>query len=189
MIHLIRVGCVGSVGRFRSADGSAVPRGLQVVVRTKRGLELGEVLATDAEAAPLEADGPLLRRATESDRLLQERLERRRDQAYKSCVELLADRGSSSVLVDAELLFDGRGLYFYFLGEVDPTADQLTAELARAYDAEARIGAFAETLAEGCGPGCGTEDAVNGCGAPGSCSTCSVASACGLRADRSATTP
>lgn len=184
MIHLVRVGCVGSVGRFRSTDGARLDRGWQVIVRTTRGLELGEVLAADPESVVGEADGPLLRRATDADQLLQQRLDRRRDEAYQSCVELLAERGSTAVLVDAELLFDGRGLYFYFLGEVDPVADKLTSELAHAYDAEARIGAFAETLAEGCGPGCGTEDAVNGCGTPGGCTTCAVASACSVRSSQ-----
>lgn len=152
------------------------------MVRTERGLEVGDVLALDEQASPSDADGPLLRRLTDADRLLLERLDRRREEAYEACADLLRSRGSRAVLADMELLFDGRGLYFYFLGEVDPIADRLTAELAQVYDAEARIGAFAETLADGCGPGCGTEDAVNGCGSSGGCTTCAVASACKTKA-------
>ena len=108
------------------------------------------------------------------DELLAERLDRRRDEAYDACVALLAERGVPAVLTDVELLFDGRGLYFHFLGDPPPEAEALTAELAEAYEATAQIGRFAETLAEGCGPGCGTAEA-KGQGGCDSCSTCAVA--------------
>lgn len=170
---------MGRVGRFRSAEGVRHRRGARVVVRTERGLEVGEVLADDGAFG--EADGELLRRMTAQDALLAERLLRNRDRAYDACVRLLAERGASATLLDVEHLFDGRGLYFYFLGEIDETAEAISAELAAAYDAEARFGEFAEAVEEGCGPGCGTEDAVNGCGSSGGCSTCAVASACSTK--------
>lgn len=173
---------MGNVGRFRPADGSAYARGQRVIVRTARGLECGEVLAKDAPAASNE-DGPLLRRMTVQDDLLAERLRRNRDAAYESCVSLLQERGSSAVLLDVEHLFDGRGLYFYYLGEIDEVSETISAELAEAYDAEARFGEFADAVEQGCGPGCGTEEAVNGCGTSGGCSTCAVASACATKRD------
>jgi cell fate regulator YaaT (PSP1 superfamily) len=183
MNHLIRVGALGHVGRFRSADGLRYARGQRVVVRTARGLEVGEVLADEPQATserhgPADADGPLLRRMTDSDEMLAERLIRNRDAAYEACVRVLAERGSDAVLLDVEHLFDGRGLYFYFLGDVDPATEAISAELAAAYDAEARFGQFADTLEQGCGPGCGTAEAKNGCGTAGGCATCTVASAC-----------
>jgi len=167
---------MGHVGRFAAADGRRSPRGARVIVRTSRGLETGEVLAHDAPHG--DADGPLLRRMTAQDEMLAERLGRNRDAAYGACVRLLAERGSSAVLLDVEHLFDGRGLYFYFLGDTDPVAEAITAELATAYDAEARFGEFATAVEEGCGPGCGTAEAENGCGTSGGCTTCSVAAAC-----------
>ena len=39
---------------------------------------------------------------------------------------------------------------------------------------------FADTLSEGCGPGCGTEEAM-GQGGCESCTSCAVASACGVK--------
>lgn len=172
---------MGHVGRFRAADAGRYARSQRVIVRSERGLEIGEVMAHEGDAPGGEADGDLLRRMTAQDDLLAERLYRNRDAAYESCVRLLEERGSSAVLLDVEHLFDGRGLYFYFLGEVDPAGEAISAELADAYDAEARFGQFAQTVEEGCGPGCGTEDAVNGCGSSGGCSTCAVASACGVK--------
>ena len=43
--YLVHHGAAGHVGRFRSADGDGCARGDSVVVRSQRGLELGEVLA------------------------------------------------------------------------------------------------------------------------------------------------
>ncbi len=173
-MHLVRIGIHGHVGRFRSAEALRFPRGARVIVRTPRGLEVGEVLGWTSQG---QADGELLREMAAEDELLAERLMSRANEAYQACVDLLFERGIDAVLTDAELLFDGRGLYFHFLGEPPVEAESLTTELAEAYEATAQIGRFAETLAEGCGPGCGTE-AAKGQGGCDSCSTCAVAAAC-----------
>lgn len=153
-------------------------RGRRVVVRTVRGLEAGEVLAEpDAWQRVDAADGELLRPMTAEDDLLAERMERRRDEAFAACTRLLQDRGLMATLVDVEHLLDGRGLYFYFLGEVSPEVDACTAELADAYDATVKFRKFTDTLLEGCGPGCGTEEAA-GQGGCSSCTSCAVATAC-----------
>lgn len=169
---------MGLVGRFRSGDGVIYPRDSRVVVRTVRGLEAGRVLAEPSgwEGSD-EADGELLRPMAAEDELLAERMQLRRDEAYYACVKLLADRGLRAVLVDVEHLLDGQGLYFYFLGEVSPEVDACTAELAEAYDATVKFRQFTDTLLEGCGPGCGTEEAA-GQGGCSSCTTCAVAAAC-----------
>jgi cell fate regulator YaaT (PSP1 superfamily) len=176
--HWVRVGAFGAVGRFAAADGYRYPRGARVVCRTRRGLEVGEVLAPLAEVAGHESDGTLLRRVTVEDDLLLARLEKNRDRAWQACQERLAAGGIPAVLVDVEHLFDGQSLYFYFLGETTPEIDAITAELAETYEAQVQFRKFTETLTAGCGPGCGTEHAENGC-ASGGCSTCAVVSACG----------
>ena len=45
--HLIRVGAFGQIGRFVAGDGTLYPRAARVVLRTHRGLEIGEVLAKE----------------------------------------------------------------------------------------------------------------------------------------------
>jgi hypothetical protein len=52
--------------------------------------------------------------------LLYARLEKHRHAAYRACAALLAEHSISAVLVDVEHLFDGQGLFFYFLGDVPP---------------------------------------------------------------------
>jgi hypothetical protein len=125
-----------------------------------------------------------LRRITVADELLLARLERNSQQAFRACQQLLDERGLNTVLVDVEHLFDGRSLYFYFLGEPAPELEQLTAELVERYDSEVQFRRFAQSLADGCGPDCGTEQASGGkCGGD-ACSSCAVSAACGTRRAR-----
>jgi len=177
--HLVRFGVLGHVGRFVAEDATCYPRRTRVVLRTRRGLELGEVLSPPGGTASHDGpDGSILRGMTDADHLLETRLEKNRQEAYAACVSLLAERGVHAPLVDVEHLFDGQGLYFYFLGEVTRDMEDCTAELAELYATEVQFHRFAETLAEGCGPDCGTE---NGGGRCDTCNGCSVASACGAR--------
>jgi cell fate regulator YaaT (PSP1 superfamily) len=177
--HLVRIGILGQIGRMAVADAVRYPRRTRVICRTVRGLEVGEVLsAVPAEEVGAE-DGLILRGVTIEDDLLLERLERKRHDAFLACERLLNERGVGDVLIDVEQLFDGESLYFYFLGEPSAAAAQLTQELAEAYDTQAQIRQFADTLTSGCGPGCGTQDAEKGCDSgSGGCSTCAVLSAC-----------
>jgi cell fate regulator YaaT (PSP1 superfamily) len=175
--HLVRIGPFGHVGRFATPDGSRVARHARVVCRTSRGLEVGEVLASGCEADG-QPDGTLLRRVTVADELLLTRLERHKRQAFHACEQRIRERDLPTVLVEVEHLFDGRGLYFYFLGETTPAIEEITAELAEVYDAEVQFRRFSETLVSGCGPGCGTDEATgSGCGT-GGCASCAVSGAC-----------
>lgn len=173
---------MGQVGRFSAVEAVLFPRRSRVIVRTRRGLEIGEVLSSPEEGddAATFADGAILRGMTLEDDLLQSRLEKHRQQAYQACVELLDAQGISTVLVDVEHLFDGQGLFFYFLGEAPANLESLTAQLAETYEAKVQFRKFTETLIEGCGPGCGTDEA-KGQGGCESCTSCAVASACGTR--------
>ncbi|MFI4876836.1 MAG: PSP1 C-terminal domain-containing protein [Blastopirellula sp. JB062] len=175
--HLVRVGAVGQIGRFVSVDAVAYRRGMRVVCRTSRGLEVGEILSPTADPGE-DADGSILRGMTQQDEMLLDRLEKNKREAMAACTAQLAERHLNATLIDVEQLFDGQSLFFYFLGEVSPEVTQLTERLAETYDAKVRIREFAKLLDEGCGPGCGTEDGP-GCGS--SCSTCSLVGACGTK--------
>jgi cell fate regulator YaaT (PSP1 superfamily) len=180
--HLVRVGAMGQVGRFAAVDAVRYPRRSRVIVRTRRGLELGEVLTPpdDSDDGRAFSDGELLRGVTVQDELLQARLEKNRQDAYAACAKMLTQNGMPAVLVDVEHLFDGQGLFFYFLGDVTPELETYTTRLAETYEAKVQFRKFTETLIEGCGPGCGTEEA-KGQGGCESCSSCAVASACGAK--------
>lgn len=178
--HLVRIGVMGHVGRFDAVDGFVYARHARVICRTARGLEVGEVLSP-SEFNGREADGTLIRRLTVEDDLLLTRIERNRTEAFEACNRLLVERDLPAVLMDVEHLFDGQSLYFYFLGDVSPEIEALTSELAATYETEVQFQKFADTLTDGCGPGCGTEEAMGqGC-STGGCGSCAVSSACGTR--------
>ena len=179
--HLVRVGALGHVGRFTAVDAVLYPRHSRVVVRTGRGLELGEVLAPPGERADDDAaDGSILRGVTPQDRLLEVRVEKNRQAAYVACAARLVERDLPAVLMDVEHLFDGRTLLFYFLGDMTPELETLTGELAELYETHVQFRRFTETVTEGCGPGCGTECA-EGPGCKTCASGCAVASVCATR--------
>ena len=177
-LHWVRLGVLGQLGCFAAIDVRRYPRGARVIVRSGRGLEVGEVLGPAQETPTARVEGSLVRGMTVEDELLAERLARHRIEALEACERELAARELDVALVDAELLFDGQTLVFYFLGSVPPECSTLTAELAAAYDAQAQLAKFADVLAVGCGPDCGTEHAA-GHGCTTCASGCALSSHCG----------
>jgi cell fate regulator YaaT (PSP1 superfamily) len=173
---------MGQVGRFAAVDAVRYPRHSRVVLRTRRGLEIGQVLSPPDERDDAQqfGDGDILRGMTVQDELLHARLEKNRQEAYQACSTLLADSDQRALLVDVEHLFDGQGLFFYFLGDVNAAVESFTERLAETYETKVQFRKFTETLIEGCGPGCGTEE-VKGRGGCETCSSCAVSGACGTR--------
>ena len=169
---------MGQVGRFRAVDHRVYPRGTRVVVRTARGVEVGEVLAKAESPGADSPDGELLRQMSAEDELLSARLERFKLDALQACDQKIRESNLDATLLDAEMLFDGQSLYFYYLGETNAELESLTATLAETYDAQAQLRRFADTVEHGCGPDCGTESAAGGGCDSGGCQSCAVAAAC-----------
>lgn len=176
MHYLIRVGSFGILFRCQAQDGSSYARGQRVVCRTPRGLEVGAVTAVVAAADEIE--GSVVRRTTIEDELLIDRLEKHRTKAVIRCQQLLAAGGHDASLLEVDPLLDGRTLVFFFLGTIDDSVQQITDQLASEYERNVRSKHFAKLLAEGCGPGCGTEEKAGG-GCSGGCAVCVAAAACG----------
>ena len=174
--HLVKIGLMGLVGRYDAADFHLYPRDARVICRTARGVEVGIVIcpiedefAGCSDSGTTQFDGTILRRVGAEDELILERLHRHRDKAFHACQQLIQDRQLPGLLVDVEHLFDGKSLYFYFLGEVDDRLETLTAELASTYEQRVRFKKFAQSLTNGCGPDCGTGESRCSSGGCGSC--------------------
>ncbi len=180
---LLRVGKIGHVGRFSNPRGLQPTRGDRVVCRTERGLELGVVLGPVAvySADKDVSDGRLLRRMNAEDELLWGHLQQLAEEAFQQCVDWLKEATTAAVLLEVEPLLDGRTLYFHFLSDVGHEVQYHLDQLAAIYERNVRESKFARLLEHGCGPGCGTAAAKNGCGTGGGCAVCKVASACGTR--------
>ena len=76
---------------------------------------------------------------TVQDELLQARLEKHRQEAYQACSALLAENAAAGLLVDVEHLFDGQGLFFYFLGDVSPALEVVHGAIGRSVRNESAI--------------------------------------------------
>lgn len=178
-LHVVRVGANAAIGRFAASDARHYERGTRVVVRTERGLEVGDVLLAPSENADLlESEGTILRRLTVEDELLLARLAKNRNAAFRACSRRIEELGLPVALLDVEQLFDGATLVFHILGPQSPELDRLVDELAETYESKVQFRQFAAAVTAGCGPGCGTEEGA-GCG---TCTTgCAVAGACATR--------
>ncbi len=134
---VVRYGQMRFLGEFTGLDETEHPRGQQVVVRTDRGAELGEVLcrATDRTAVYLEnpARGEILRVATAEDRAAAARLVERQDAGFRTCGEFIARRQLQMDLIDVEAILGGERLVFYYLAEKRVDFRELVKDLARAF--------------------------------------------------------
>lgn len=173
--YFLRLGSLAEIHTARWMVPS-LPRDCRVIVRTSRGLELGEVVGPCQQvAATAEPELRIVRATSDEDELLIRRLERHKRAAVETCRSALSESGSKAMLLDVDQLLDGGTLIMHFLGPVDEIAESVTREIADRYESVVRTRHFAKLLRDGCGPGCGTENA-GGCG--GSCVGCSTAAAC-----------
>lgn len=177
---LLRVGPLGQIGRFSVGDVGGLARGQRVVCRTSRGIEVAVALgfAEEAGGGVERSDGRVLRRTTPEDELLLSHLRQLGEEAFQSCTAWLRQQSIAATLLEVEPLLDGRTLYFHFLSDVDGQVQQHLDELVEIYEQRVRESKFANLLEHGCGPGCGTAAAKNGCGSRGGCAVCKIASAC-----------
>jgi hypothetical protein len=167
---------IGSLSEIHASVGSpGLQRGRQVILRTERGVEVGEVAGPcDPSQPAAAADFQILRPTTEQDDLLIRRLDRHKREAVEACRAELSHSGSTATLLDVDQLFDGGTLVMHFLGPVDAIAESITKKVADRYESIVRSRHFAKLLSDGCGPDCGTK--IGECG--GGCTGCTVASAC-----------
>jgi len=138
--YLVRYGLMGHVGRFpldlATRAEAKIERGQAVVIRTDRGLELGEVLvAPDSPAhcadAPrkLDADEPkLLRLAALEDLEAARRSEALRAERFTFCQRILGDGGWPIDLIDVEPLLDQNTTVLHVLGTLDHSLASLRSE-------------------------------------------------------------
>lgn len=123
--YVVRFGAMRVLGVFSPADDHAYSRGERVIVKTERGLEVGEVLceATPRASAALSnpPKGQILRVMTPEDANELKRIQAHQRQEFRICQECIAKLGLEMELVDVEHLFGGERVIVYYLadGRVD----------------------------------------------------------------------
>jgi cell fate regulator YaaT (PSP1 superfamily) len=132
---IVRHGAMRFLGDFEVADNVACRRGDEVVVRTERGLELGQALCPSSprsvELLSEPTKGRVLRQVTEADRAEAERLRQAERREFDACLRFVAQRKLQMELVDVEHLFGGERIVFYFLAEKRVDFRELVKDLAR----------------------------------------------------------
>lgn len=119
----IRFKSTGKVYYF-APGGKPVKRGEHAIVETARGQEYGEVAMGNSQVKETDIVPPLrpiLRIATEADRLHHEENKAKEEDAFRVCNERILAHGLDMKLIDAQYTFDNTKLLFYFTsaGRVD----------------------------------------------------------------------
>src|SRR5262245_22573641 len=135
--YIVRHGAMRLLGEFTPADRSAYERGQRVVVRTDRGLELGDVLCPSTPQAiaylPEPTHGDLLRRMSDDDVGREQMLRANTGKQFDTAARLVADHKLQMQLVDVEPIFGGERLVFYFLAEKRVDFRELVRAMAREF--------------------------------------------------------
>jgi len=176
-LYLVRVGFQQDVIPVQ-AGAVALARGDQIICRTARGVEMGEILAlTHPDFIATESASKFIRKSRPEDQLLWRQLKTLSVDANTACQTFLNSRSSPDVLIEVEPLIDGRTLYFHFLGIPSVETEEHVQELSEIYQKSVASSRFATLLEHGCGPGCGTKE-KSGCGTDGGCAVCAIAGGC-----------
>jgi cell fate regulator YaaT (PSP1 superfamily) len=110
-----------NLGIFSPRGRDLFTRGDQVIARTSRGLEAGEVLceATDEAIAQLKdpKQGQILRLMTDDDARDVRKLFEQERREYDACLQEIQRQGLEMQLVDVEHLYGGERVVIYYLAE------------------------------------------------------------------------
>ena len=135
--YIVRHGTMRFLGEYDAAESESYARSSQVVVRSERGLEVGEVLCeANPRAVELLSEptrGQILRLVNTEDRDQLEGLHELEQQEMDTCSRIVQERQLQMELVDVEHLLSGERIVFYFLAEKRVDFRELVKDLAREY--------------------------------------------------------
>lgn len=182
--YVVAFGKSGGLGCFTVVESLELARGDQVVLRTPRGREIGEVLgpATLRQARLIgsQISGDILGRATAEDQILLQRARPQAEALFEECRRAAHDLALPLQILDAEVLLDGDHAIVQFVGGGEDDVTRLIATLPTS-----RLEIRFENLAAPAGLD-QDDHAGGGCGKPdcgridggGGCTTCSTGGGC-----------
>ena len=117
-------------------DGVDLRSGDNVIVKTSRGMEFGEVVASPLDVTEEEITVPLkkvVRRATEADKEQLKKNKQKEKDAYGVAEEKIVKHGLQMKLVEVEHVFDGSKIIFYFTADGRVDFRELVKDLASVF--------------------------------------------------------
>lgn len=151
---LVRYGRLGQLGWFDHHEAHIPRLNEHVIIKTERGLELGQIVGIHnyrggqfkstpeqveqyfcnrTKDYPLGEGGTFVRFATHEDLREQEHLEKNSIGEAKTCQRIAGELGLSMRVVEAEHLFGGERIVFYFTSENRVDFRELVKNLAKEY--------------------------------------------------------
>ena len=135
--YVIRHGVMRHLGVFSTRGSDVFARGVQVIARTSRGLEVGEVLCEANELALANLtdpkNGQILRETTADDAGELRRLLEQQKHEHEVCQQHIEKLGLEMRLVDVERLYGGERVVIYYLAEDRVDFRQLVKDLAHEF--------------------------------------------------------
>lgn len=117
--HVVRCGVMRTLHVMNSQQAYA--RGSQVIARTSRGLEVGEVLCEATERVLAQMDSPpggsIVRIMSVTDANELAHIDSKASQDSDQCIEIIRELGLPMDLVDIERIFGGERMVVYYLSE------------------------------------------------------------------------
>ena len=140
---LVRHGVMRFVGEFAAPVGVTPARGDIVILRTDRGLEVGDVLCPSTPQAvaaiPEPTRGQVIRVATADDRKKIAEVKATQQREYEVGTQLIAKHKLAMQIVDVEHLFGGERVLFYFLADGRVDFRDLVKSMAREFHARIEL--------------------------------------------------
>lgn len=137
-ILTIRYGILKNTSDFFSTMDS-LKKGEQVIIRSNRGIECGEVVTKVKEVSddiPLENLGEILRKATAEDKEKQKRInENMVPVEFKFCQKKIKEHKLLMKLASVEHLYGTKKIIFYYLANGRVDFRELVKDLAKEYQA------------------------------------------------------
>ncbi|NLS94589.1 MAG: signal peptidase [Planctomycetaceae bacterium] len=132
--YVVRYGSMRILRTFGCSGKNSYRRSQQVIVRTDRGLEAGEVLCEAKEEQTEKPDPPregqILREMTAEDRNEVARIHHQEEAEFEVCQRCIAELGLEMQLVDIEHIFGGERIVVYYLADGRVDFRELVKKLA-----------------------------------------------------------
>ena len=189
--YLVRYGKAGEFGRFRAQKPLQLFKGDLVLIETHRGKETGEILSpsspTIAKFLPNTTVGKLFSTLSPQDDSLAQLNHLKSSHIFEAAKKISLDLALPVMIVEAELLFDGRHAVLHLLTSPKTDVRDLVSKLSQDFDMHIYVENISqpqeeEKLAEDDGTSsrgsgkCGSKESGCGtCGSGGGCGSCSTA--------------
>lgn len=185
--YLVRYGKAGEFGRFRAQKPLQLFKGDLVLIETHRGKETGEILSpstsTIAKFLPNTTVGKLFSTLSPQDDSLAQLNHLKSSLIFEAAKKISLDLALPVMIVEAELLFDGKHAVLHLLTSPKTDVRDLVSKLSQDFDMHIYVENISqpqeeEKLAEdlgSCGSGnCGSKESGCGTCSSGGCGSCST---------------